>query len=58
MGCGCNKKRTQKISSAMKKQSAPNKNDTAKNAENRKGNRKRRMISIKSMSNSTFSKKS
>ena len=57
MGCGCNKKRTQKVSSAIKKQSDLIKKNAAKKAEDRKNGRKRRMVSIKAMSNSTFSKK-
>lgn len=57
MGCGCNKKRTQKISNSMKRQNNLNKNNTGNNSEKRKSDRKRRMVSIKAMSNSTFSKK-
>ena len=41
----------------MKRQNNLNKNNTGNNSEKRKSDRKRRMVSIKAMSNSTFSKK-
>lgn len=55
MGCGCSKKRSQKISSANTK--TTNVNNTKTSSEKRSQDRKRRMVSIKAVTNSTFSKK-
>lgn len=57
MSCGCSKKRTQKISKANTKRNKITKSSQDLKADARSNRIKKRMISIKAMTNSTFSKK-
>ena len=57
MSCGCSKNRTKKISEANTKRNSSTKNIRNSNADARSNRIKKRMVSIKAMTNSTLSKK-
>ena len=57
MSCGCSKKRTKKISEANIKRNKITKTSQDSKTDARNNRIKKRMVSIKAMTNSTFSKK-